>query len=83
MPPITVPICRNFTAPPGATIIWTNIPPSGCTLTGAPGSGWPFKPSPPIVLPTPYGVEIKAGLAPGSYPVIATCCPKPIIVTIT
>ena len=74
--PVSVKICEDFSAEPGSGIIWTGVPPSGCTLQPVEGSPWPFNVGPPIHLPSPANVGIKEGLAPGTYCFVATCCPK-------
>ncbi|MFY9977313.1 MAG: hypothetical protein WA252_12290 [Candidatus Sulfotelmatobacter sp.] len=78
-----IPICQNFTAKPGDGVNWTNIPPSGCTLTADDNDPWPFNVGPPVRLPSPAAVGIKSGLPAGEYYFIATCCAKPICVTVT
>ena len=83
-PPITVPICSNFSVPAGAEIQWTGIPPAGCILTPDPGRPWPFDVAPPLSLPTPTPVTINAGLPIGqTYCFYASCCDRPICVTVT
>ncbi len=84
MPAVTTHICNNFSAAAGDGIIWTNAP-AGCTLTPEPGSPWPFTAGPPLVFPLPSNppVTLKEGLTVGTaYCFRASCCPKPICVTI-
>jgi hypothetical protein len=84
MPPITVPICNSFSANPGDSIQWTNIPHPGCTVSPDGPNTWPFTVTPPITLPVPGGVGIKVGLPPGTYCFIVSCCEKTrVCVTIT
>ncbi len=83
MPQSPISICQNFSAAPGSPVAWTNIPPNGCTIAQDGSVPWPFNVASPIVLPAPSTVSIKGGLAPGKYGYLASCCPKPVIVTVT
>jgi hypothetical protein len=83
MPNIVVNMCSNFSAKPGDSVTWENVPPSGCTFTHDGTQPWPFNVNPPIKLPPPANVGIRTGLAPAVYCFKATCCPKPICVTVT
>lgn len=84
MSPVTVNICSNFSAAPGTPIIWTNIPPAGCTLTADGAGPWPFNIGPPIIFPMPSNrpITIKPGLPAGTYHFKASCCPNPITVIV-
>jgi hypothetical protein len=84
MPAISVPTCDKFTANPGDIIQWTNVPPSGCTVSQAGPGAWPFTAPSPIILPVPGGVGVKPGLPPGTYCFIVSCCEKTrVCMTIT
>jgi hypothetical protein len=83
MPSVTTQICRSFSAAPGDGVNWTNIPPSGCILTPDGTKPWPFNIAPPINLPAPSTINIKVGLPPGTYCFRASCCEKPVCITIT
>jgi hypothetical protein len=75
MPPITQPVCDNFSALPGDSIVWTNILP-GCTVSQDGANPWPFTVPSPIALPVPGGVGIRVGLPKGTYCFIVSCCEK-------
>ncbi|MGC1371509.1 MAG: hypothetical protein WA824_05175 [Candidatus Sulfotelmatobacter sp.] len=52
-------------------------------LTADGNKPWPFNIGPPIHLPSPATVGIKSGLPGGAYYFVASCCSKPICVTVT
>jgi hypothetical protein len=86
MPIVAVSICDKFSAAPGTKVQWTNIPPSGCTISQDGLSPWPFNIGPPIVLPPPstQSICIKEGLPFGTYCFVVSCCKERIIcVTVT
>jgi hypothetical protein len=83
MPPVTVKICQSFSAAAGDGVNWTNIPPTGCTLSPDGNQTWPFNVGPPINLPAPMTIFVKADLPPGTYCVRCSCCEKPVCITVT
>lgn len=76
-------ICQNFSAAPGTGVVFTNIPPNGCTVSQDGNVPWPFNVASPIMIPAPTTISIKAGLSAGKYGYVASCCPKPVTVTVT
>ena len=76
--------CNNFSANPGDVVVWTDIPPSGCTLSQDGNKAWPFNPRPPITLPSQVTITVKNNLPQGTYCFRVSCCKKAIVcVTIT
>jgi hypothetical protein len=82
MATINVPICSDFSAHPGDTIVWQHVPSGGCTISQS-GPTWPFNPGPPLHLPAKMVITIKIGLPPGKYPFNVSCCPSEVIKTVT
>jgi hypothetical protein len=84
MPSVDVNICDNFSARPGEEINWQNIPAS-CAVSQDGSSVWPFNIGPPIVFPMPshQAITIAKHMKPGKYYFSASCCSKPVCVTVT
>jgi hypothetical protein len=83
MPPVPINICDNFSARPGEEVNWQNLPAS-CTISQDGSSAWPFNLPQPIVFPMPSQrkITVAKDMKPGKYYFVASCCPKPICVTV-
>jgi hypothetical protein len=78
-------ICDSFSAYPGDTVQWQNVPATGCKISQDGSNPWPFNPGPPInnVL-TAGTITVKSGLpATAIYYFNVECCANEAIKNIT
>lgn len=73
---VTPNICSSFSAAPGDTVQWQQVPSSGCKISQAGTNPWPFNPGPPINNVNTAGtITIKFGLPTTSiYYFNVECC---------
>lgn len=80
---VTPNICDSFSAAPGDTVQWQNVPTTGCRIEAG-TSIWPFNPGPPIANVLTAGtITIKSNLPSAVYNFDAKCCANQALKNVT